>query len=401
MRAGQTIALCVIGLLTIGVLMVSSANMRILPVDGSEADPATISAGSIIFSRATVYMLLACGAMAFAAFMPVRKLARFGDLPPDRAMRLVVLGCLLMVAVCALVYIPGLARARKGSHRWLDLPVPGLGDALSMQPSEIAKWGMVVLIATYGATRAAVIHHFWRGLVPAMVCLGMVAGFIVLEDLGTGFLIAAVACLMLLAAGARIRYFMMAVPVGIIGIVAAILTSPYRVKRVLAFLDPYEDPKGIGYHTIQSFLAIANGGGFGRGLGHGLQKFGYLPEDHTDFIFAVICEELGIAGAALVMGLFGMLMWSGFAIMRREQNPMLRLVTFGVTAMVGLQAVFNLMVVTGMAPTKGIALPLLSYGGTGWILTAFSLGLVIAVDRSQECAAGEAAAFAPATVPAA
>jgi cell division protein FtsW len=175
----------------------------------------------------------------------------------------------------------------------------------------------------------------------------------------------------------------MAVPVMVAGVVAAIITSPYRVKRILAFLDPYDDPKGIGYHTIQSLLAIANGGGFGRGLGHGLQKFGYLPEDRTDFIFAVICEELGVAGAALVMGLFGTLVWTGFTIMQRETNAMLRLVTMGVIATVGTQAVINLLVVTGMAPTKGIALPLLSYGGTGWILTAFSLGLVIAIDRTQ------------------
>ena len=179
----------------------------------------------------------------------------------------------------------------------------------------------------------------------------------------------------------------MPVPVGILGVVGAILTSPYRMKRVTAFMDPYADPQGIGYHTIQALVAVAGGNGWGRGLGHGLQKFGYLPEGESDFIFAIICEELGIAGAALVIALFGTLVWAGFMVMRRERDPVLRLFTMGIIATVSMQAIINLAVVTGLAPTKGIALPLLSSGGTGWILTAFSLGLLVAVDRTQE--AGE------------
>ncbi len=384
MRSGQIIALCVIGLLTIGVVMVNSAGMHIQPVSGPEQAVPELSAAKIMFSRSTVYMVLALTAMAVAAFVPVRRLAALGAADPRKVLMFTLAGCLGLVLLCGLVYLPGLSRHMNGSHRWIELPLPGLGEALSVQPSEIAKWGMVILVAVYGASRAGVIQQFWKGLVPALGCLAFVAGFIVLEDLGTGVLIGAVACLLLLASGARLRYFAMAVPVALLGIGGAIVTSPYRVKRILAFMDPYADPQGIGYHTIQSLLAIANGGGFGRGLGHGLQKYGYLPEDRTDFIFAIICEELGIAGAALVLALFATLVWTGFSIMRREQNPVLKLFTLGVIATVGLQAVINLCVVTGMAPTKGIALPLLSYGGTGWILTAFSLGLVIAVDRTQE-----------------
>jgi cell division protein FtsW len=151
----------------------------------------------------------------------------------------------------------------------------------------------------------------------------------------------------------------------------------------MAFVDPYADPQGIGYHTIQSLVAVAGGEGFGRGLGHGLQKFGYLPEDRTDFLFAIICEELGIAGAALVITLFLTLLFASLAVASRERSPLLRLFTLGVIATVCLQAIINLAVVTGLAPTKGIALPLLSSGGTGWILTAFSLGLLIAIDRGN------------------
>jgi cell division protein FtsW len=134
---------------------------------------------------------------------------------------------------------------------------------------------------------------------------------------------------------------------------------------------------------IQSLRAIAEGEGTGRGLGWSVQKFNYLPEDKTDFIFAIICEELGIGGAAVVVGLFLALLWSCHAIIRREREPLLRLLGLGVLTTVGLQAIINLAVVTGLAPTKGIALPLLSSGGTGWMMTAFSLGLVVAIERSQ------------------
>jgi cell division protein FtsW len=383
LRPGQVIALCVLALLTIGVVMVNSAGMKVGPVEGPEQHLPELTAATIIFSRSTCYMLLAIAAMGCGALVPVRRLAGIAQTSPEKALKAVAVGCVGLILICGLVYVPGLSRHMNGSHRWIELPVPGLGDALSIQPSEIAKWGMIGLMAWYITARARMLSEFWRGLVPALVAIGGVAGFIVLEDLGTGVLIAMVACLLLLAGGARVRYFAAAVPIGVVGLVGAILMSPYRVKRVLAFMDPYADPQGIGYHTIQSLAAIANGGGFGRGLGHGLQKFGYLPENRTDFLFAIICEELGIAGAGLVIALFGTLTWAGFSIMRREREPVLKLLCMGIIATVGLQATINLAVVTGLAPTKGIALPLLSSGGTGWILTAFSLGLLVAVDRSQ------------------
>jgi len=180
---------------------------------------------------------------------------------------------------------------------------------------------------------------------------------------------------------------------GLAAVGLAILASPYRVARLTAFLDPYADPQGTGYHMIQSMGAVAGGGFFGRGLGHGLQKFGYLPEDRTDFLFAIICEELGTPGAALVVFLFAGLLLAGLAIVRREPDRLLRLMGVGVITTVGLQAVINLAVVTGLGPTKGIALPLVSSGGTGWILTAFSLGLLVAIDRRGS--AEPAAVIAP------
>lgn len=397
LRPGQVIALCALALLTIGVVMVNSAGMRITPVAGPAPQDALLTPRDIVFSRPTAYMTMAVVAMAAAAFLPIRRLARsfdhagpdgqFRDSParPDPLAGLVGPGLLIVVLLIllALVYVPGVSRVKNGSHRWISLPVPGLSDALSVQPSEIAKWVLIGLAAWYGVTRAAVLHKFWKGLLPALIGVGAVAGFIVLEDLGTGILVAAAASFVLVAAGARIWQFALMVPAAAGLLAAAVITSPYRIRRLTAFLDPYADPQETGYHMIQSMLAVHGGEGPGRGLGHGLQKFGYLPEDKTDFLFAVICEELGIAGAAVIIALFAGLIWAGYLVVRREPRPILKLFVSGVMITVGLQALMNLAVVTGMGPTKGIALPLVSSGGTGWILTAFCLGLVIAVDRTQ------------------
>lgn len=389
MRPGHVIAACALALLALGVVMVNSAGMRVGLVNAGEPVRAAVTAESIMFSRSTAYMALALVGLTIGAMLPVRRWAAtgFGLLGTPRdsgeARGVLVIGALVLIVMCALVYVPGIERDINGSHRWIQLPVPGLGDALSMQPSEIAKWAILPLIAWYAASMGLRLKGFFFGLVPALACTGAVCAFIVFEDLGTGALIAMVVGVMLLAGGARLWHFLMFVPVGLLAVAAAVITNPYRVNRIIAFVDPYHDPEGIGYHIIQSLVAVANGGGWGRGLGNSLQKFGYLPEERTDFLFAIICEELGIAGATLVVGMFIILTCTGVAIARREREPLLKLWALGIVATVGIQAIINLAVVTGLAPTKGIALPLLSSGGTGWILTAMSLGVLIAIDRTQ------------------
>ncbi|MFO0830659.1 MAG: FtsW/RodA/SpoVE family cell cycle protein [Phycisphaerales bacterium] len=410
LRPGHTIVLCVLALLAIGVIMVNSADMAVRSVSSDTPVIEPLSVFAILTSRSAVYMTLAVGAMVAAAFFPVRKLAGWAERPAQgadaepskaawRTWSGLAVGALALVLVCALVYMPGIERARNGSHRWIS--IPGTGDALSLQPSEVAKWTMVVLISWYcvRSARASLapapdrafapstdLSRFFTGLCPALAAVGMVSGFIVLEDLGTGALIALVAGLLLLAGGARLRHFIALSPFPLAAVVAAIMTSDYRMARIMAFRNPYSDPEGIGYHTIQSLVAVAGGEGWGRGLGFGIQKLGYLPEDRTDFLFAVICEELGIAGAAVVIALFIALVWAGYAVMRREHSAFLRLVTLGIISTVSVQAIINLAVVTAVAPTKGIALPLLSYGGTGWVMTGFSLGLIVAIDRTQRAA---------------
>lgn len=367
-RAGDAIVVCVLGLLCVGVVMVNSAGLAIEPGEG-------VTFQSIVWSRSTVYMLLAVAAMAIATRLPLGWLAKAGSRPG--VMLLVLVG---LFAALLTVYMPVIGREVNGSHRWVRIP----GINQTMQPSEVVKWGLIVVLAWYGSFRASQMSSFRRGLMPGLLISMPLAGLIAMEDLGTGVIVAAVACTVLIAAGARVWHLLAFVPLGVVCLALAVTTSSYRVRRVMAFMDPYSDPEGSGYHMIQSLVAVANGQGFGRGLGFGLQKFGYLPEDRTDFLFAVICEELGIAGAVGVIALLGVLMWSGASVVLRTTNPMLRLMGLGIVATFGFQAVMNLTVVTGLAPTKGIALPLLSSGGTGWILTAFAFGLLVSVDRENQ-----------------
>jgi cell division protein FtsW len=188
----------------------------------------------------------------------------------------------------------------------------------------------------------------------------------------------------------------MLVPLALGGLFAAIVAEPYRVQRIFTYLDPYQDPEGSGWHIIQSFKAISGGGLLGRGLGAGEQKFD-LVSDTTDFIFSIICEELGLLGAALIASAFLILLFCGLSIMNDRRldacppdtkggdvGSFLRLIGFAVLLTLGLQAAFNMLVTTGLVPTKGIALPLISRGGTGWILTAFFLGLLPAIERATE-----------------
>ena len=217
-----------------------------------------------------------------------------------------------------------------------------------------------------------------------MLVVSLLCGLIMLEDLGTALLIGAVAALLLLAAGAKLWHLgLIALPsLGVI--TAAIVSTPYRLTRLQSFMNPWADPAGDGYHVVQSMTALAGGGIGGRGLGNGVQKFGYLPEDTTDFIFSVISEELGVLGGVVVVSLLLTLAWTGWSIIRSQTQPQRQLLALGITITIIGQAMMNLMVVTAMAPTKGIALPLISSGGTGWIMTAFMLGLLAGLDARPD-----------------
>jgi len=367
LKAGDVILLCVLSLLCLGVLMVNSASLSVGNEEG-------VTFQSIALGRSTQFALIAFALLLVASRLPVRSWAMQPWLTRFLPMLVV-----LSLGMMALVYVPSLAREVNGSARWIG--IPGIG--LSMQPSEIAKWAMPLFLAWYCARHVTQIRRFWTGLFPSLMILGLVTAIVTHQDLGTGVLIFGTGCLVLLAGGARLRHFIALAPLPLAGLVAAIIIEPYRVRRLTTFMNPYADPDGDGYHMIQSLVAVANGEGFGRGIGFGLQKFGYLPEDRTDFLFAVLCEELGIMGVLVVLTLYSTILIAGLRIVQRESHLLLKLASLGFLATLGFQACINLTVVVGLAPTKGIALPLLSSGGTGWILTAGALGLLIAVDRSQ------------------
>lgn len=406
-RTGHVVFLCALALLTVGVVMVGSAGMELRPVLPAEGAKATVAGprsftdgvAAVVLSKNGLYMALAVLAMCSMALLPLDRMfggnrRRWGaegvegaeqgrEAPRGSSLAFWVLGLgtLFLAGIVATSYMPGLSHPVNNSRRWIA--VPGFGS-LTIQPSEFAKWGLLVVFAAYGAWRASQMRSFWKGLLPALVALGLVGGMIAHQDLGTGVLVVCAGSVVLLAAGARVWQFAMFIPAGIAGVVALILDNPYRLQRIETFFDPYVQPQKAGYHMIQSMLAVSGGEGTGRGLGFGLQKYGYLPEDTTDFLFAIICEEMGMIGAAAVIGLYVALIWAGLGIVRRQSSPMLKLFGVGVLTTIGLQALINLAVVTGLGPTKGIALPLVSSGGTGWILTAASLGLLIAMDPEGE-----------------
>lgn len=353
-------------LLAMAVLMVHSATMNIGQPPLSVAD--------VLAGRYMAHALTALAAMWLVSrFDIVRVLRRPGLRSPLPWAMLIALG--LVVAAMT----PGVGLTINGARRWLPLGPRSWG--ITFQPSELVKWLSVVCLAALAGRRAASMHKLTGGLGLALVLIGVCCGLVILEDLGTALLVGMVAGVMLLAAGMRRWQAALALPAAMSAVVYAIVHSPYRVQRLLTFMDPWADPRGAGYQAISSLATIAQGGVYGRGLGAGIAKYGYLPADTSDFLFAVVCEELGVGGAALVIGLYLVIVWAGLGIVRGCGDLAGRLLGLGVILTLGFQAIINLGVVTVLLPTKGIALPLMSAGGTGWILTAGALGTLVSLDR--------------------
>ncbi|MFZ5639892.1 MAG: stage V sporulation protein E [Bacillota bacterium] len=284
----------------------------------------------------------------------------------------------LIVAFVLLVAVvlPGVGKSVKGAQRWL-----GVG-MFTFQPSEIIKLALVLFMA-WGLSRARdSIKIFSRGLLPYLVILALACGLILLQpDLGTAVAAAGTVYVMFFAAGARGKHLSYLALSGLGAVGLAIALEPYRLKRFLAFLNPWADPLGSGFHIIQALYALGSGGLFGAGLGKSHQKYFYLPEQHTDFIFAVLGEELGFIGGALVILLFILFIWRGFKIALCSQDPFASLLAVGITSMIGLQAVINIGVVTSSLPITGIPLPLLSFGGSSLVFTLIGIGILLNISR--------------------
>ena len=263
-----------------------------------------------------------------------------------------------------------------GTRRWFG--VAGFG----IQPSEVAKLAVIFFTAALLERRISQVNDLKETLLPLGVVVGVLTGLILLEpDFGTSACLVATAGLMLVAAGLSLRYVAIAAASGVAAGAALIVISPYRLKRVLSFLWPEEDPLGAGFQLLQSLIAVGSGGWSGRGLMAGVQKLFYLPEPHTDFIFAVISEELGLIGATLIVIAFVVITWRGLRVAGRAPDQFGSFLAIGLTCMVAVQAFINLSVVLGMVPTKGIPLPFVSSGGSSLLINLAGMGILLNVSQ--------------------
>lgn len=346
-------------LIMISVVMVYSASSVVALT--SYDDPAYFMKRQIMWAAAGLAL------MALTMRIDHRRLS-------NQRVVIAFLAISLLLLIATLV--PGVGRMVNGSRRWVRFGMA------SFQPAELVKFALVAYLSYYIIKKGERIRDFANGMVPAYVVTGVLCGIAMLQpDFGSAVTLAVVAGVMLFAGGANVLHLggtvMAALPV----LYFAVAHSAYRARRIFAFLDPWADAQGAGHQIIQSFLAFGSGGVFGRGLGEGRQKLLFLPERHSDFIYAVIGEELGLIGALFVLVLFLVMLWRGVRIARLSDDPFSRMLALGITLLVCFQGLVNMLVVTGLLPTKGIALPLISYGGSSLVVTLASLGVLLNISR--------------------
>ena len=285
----------------------------------------------------------------------------------------------LIIVLLVVVLIPSIGVAANGARRWLWL------GFISIQPAEMAKLIAVIYLAAYLAKKEARLQHFSTGLLPALLIIGVISGLVLMEpDLGTIVVIGLVTAGMVFLGGARVTHLLSLVPVALVGVAVLIWVSPYRWQRLIAFFYPERDPTGTGFQINQSFLAFGSGGLFGVGLGEGKQKLFFLPEAHTDFVLALIGEELGFVGAGIIVLSFALFVIRGFQISTRARIPFGRYLGIGITTLIGIQALINACVVTGLLPTKGLTLPFVSYGGSSLVISLTGVGILLNISRDRQ-----------------
>nr|WP_208112708.1 stage V sporulation protein E [Aureibacillus halotolerans] len=287
---------------------------------------------------------------------------------------------LVLLIVCflllVLVLIPGVGLVRGGARSWL-----GVG-AFSIQPSEFMKLAMIAFLARFLAQRQKYITQWRKGMLPVLGLVFLAFGMIMLQpDLGTGTVMVATCMVMLFAAGAKIRHFIMLGLLGVVGFAGLVLSAPYRIKRITSFMDPWSDPLGSGFQIIQSLYAIGPGGLLGLGIGQSRQKYFYLPEPQTDFIFSIVAEELGFIGGVFVLLLFAIILWRGIRIALGAPDLYGAFIALGICTMIAVQVFINIGVVTGLMPVTGITLPFLSYGGSSLMLMLVAVGVLLNVSK--------------------
>jgi cell division protein FtsW len=377
LRQRDILALCVLALLFLGIIMVQSASMT---VSGHAQWQWT--------QRGLRHLFYA--GVAVATFFLVGRFD-YNRLRRKIGWRNPILWLLsITIFMCFLVLGPHIGLEVNGARRWLPL------GPVQIQPSELAKWAVVLFLAWWLTDQTLHLDRFGNFLL-TLVPIGIVCLLVVVQDFGTAALIGLCAVTMLLCG--RVKWWHVAIII-IPALAAAcwfVMHKDYRMRRILAFLNPYAAPQKEGYHMIQSLLSFSTGGIFGKGLGNGIQKLGYLPEDTTDFIFAVICEELGLFGALLTVALYMGILYVAWGAIKQKRDNFARMLAFGIASMIGLQAMINIAVATVSVPTKGLSLPLVSAGGSGLVITCAALGLLYSITRFHH--EQEAAPISPPAVP--
>ena len=360
------LVLAMAALLAIGLVMVASASTSIAA--RAYGDPL------FYFWRQSMHVAVALAALAFAARLPLRLWVRIG--PTLMAASVVLL---------VLVLIPGVGREVNGSARWL-----GFGG-VNMQPSEFAKLFFVIYLAGDIQRREEKIRFERFGVLRPLAVLTAVSVLLFLEpDHGAIFVLGATVFAMLFLAGVPIaRYATLAGAAGAALVAAVLLHKEYVIHRLTSFMDPFADPWGSGFQLTQSLIAIGRGGWFGVGLGDGVQKLFYLPEAHTDFLFAVLAEEFGLIGTLTIVGLYTFVVFRSLAIGRNAEAAQSRFaayVAYGIGLLLGLHAFVNIGVNIGLLPTKGLTLPLMSYGGSNLVASAAGIGILLRIDHERRVA---------------
>jgi cell division protein FtsW len=287
----------------------------------------------------------------------------------------ILLGAILLLI---LVFVPGIGHRANNASRWIRFA------GFTFQPSEFAKFAIILFTADNLAKHRRHVAKFFRGVFIPLLVVMVPIGLIVIEpDLGMPVVIITTVFVMFFVAGTRITYLLLMVIAAIPALVVLIMRNPYRIRRLMTFINPDSDPLGAGFHINQSLIAVGSGQFKGVGLGESVQKMHYLPEAHTDFVFAIIGEELGFIGAGTIVVLFMLLIFVIYKMTRHIKDMFGHLVAVGIMTIIGLQAVINIGVVIGCMPTKGLALPFISYGGSSLIMTLAACGLLVNIVQNQ------------------
>ena len=347
-------------LLLLGIIMVLSASFP-----RAYYDPGHVTGGraTYYFVRQLIFAAAGVGAMLLAARFPIGFYKRYAK-------------HFMAVTLVLLALVPLIGIRANGSRRWL-----GVGS-LTVQPSELAKLAVILLFAAMISRRRGNMKSFRTGILPFALILGLIVGLLVLEPhFSASIIILALGAAMLFLGGAPLGWFLAAFGAGGAALAVLLVFFPYASSRITTWRDPFSSSSDEGYQIVQSLYTIGSGGLGGVGLGASRQKYLYLPEEHNDFIFSVLCEELGFLGAALVLILFALLVLRGYRIALRCPDPFSFLVTAGITTLLAIQVFLNVAVVTNLLPCTGISLPFFSYGGTALIIQLAEMGIVLSASR--------------------